>query len=276
MPVGMFVGYKYQRRATKPEGSRHFAVSDHAQIATQFPRQRTVVKWNSVFVALIIGSIGLLLSGCGNIDTDKFAFFYPPYRYALQAEVETPEGIRFGSSVIEVKWSYSSFTIKGEAVAVDLPNGQTLFVLLRSSSSDDWAAYAHEWTNIKAPPNLSADEANEIYWKMAADDRGTYPVKRQRMVGPEEIDNYPYFVRFRDIRDPTSIERVDPDDLAATFGPGYRLKSLTAQFTDASVTTGIERKLPSFGAETGFANWYRELPYGDPRAVTRDDFVKGL
>jgi hypothetical protein len=50
-------------------------------------------------------------------------------------------------------------------------------------------------------------------------------------------------VRFRDLADPTSVERVEADNLAASFGPGVRLKRITVQTTRDAVTTGIQRKL---------------------------------
>ena len=50
-------------------------------------------------------------------------------------------------------------------------------------------------------------------------------------------------VTFGDLNDPTSVERVDPDDLAATFGEGVSLKRITVQITDDPVTTGIEKRL---------------------------------
>jgi hypothetical protein len=34
----------------------------------------------------------------------------------------------------------------------------------------------------------------------------------------------PLLVRFRDMNDPKTLERVDPNDLAASFGPGVYLK----------------------------------------------------
>lgn len=208
----------------------------------------------------------MLLPGCGDVNTDDFAFFYTPYHYALKAEVETPQGVRSGYSVIEVKQSDRSYKVKGEAAAVDLPNGETLFVLLRSPSSEDWASRAHESMNFK--PDTTNPEA---YWQRIANDRGTYPVKRRRVTAVEDSENYPYFVRFRDIRDPASVELVDPDNLAATFGPGYRLISLTVQFTDAHATTGIKERL----------GWLREHP--EPRlqaipkgGVTNPTFAQKL
>jgi hypothetical protein len=51
-------------------------------------------------------------------------------------------------------------------------------------------------------------------------------------------------VTFGDIKDPTSVARVDPDDLAASFGAGVKLKAITVEITDDAVTTGIEKRLP--------------------------------
>jgi hypothetical protein len=61
-------------------------------------------------------------------------------------------------------------------------------------------------------------------------------------------------VRFRDIADPTSVEKVDPDNLAASFGEGVKLRRITVQLTDDPVTTGIEKRLGwlrSVGEERG-------------------------
>jgi hypothetical protein len=51
-------------------------------------------------------------------------------------------------------------------------------------------------------------------------------------------------VRFRDLHDPASVERVDPSDLAASFGAGVKLERMSIEITDAPVTKGIEAVLP--------------------------------
>lgn len=51
-------------------------------------------------------------------------------------------------------------------------------------------------------------------------------------------------VTFRDIDDPASVEKVDPANLAATFGEGVSLKRITVELTDGPVTRGIEERLP--------------------------------
>lgn len=200
-----------------------------------------------------------LLAACdsepGTSGMTERGYFFPAHRFRLTAEVQTPEGVRRGSSVIQVRWSISSYEIDGEAAAVDLPDGQTLFVLLRSEAEEsaDWAGLASTWVpqNIRDTwvlPNPENDagqiDKGKYFWGHVAEYRGTVPVPRTRKMPWGAIDNYPYFVRFKDISDPSSIEMVDPDNLAASFGPGYRLNSLTATFTDDPVSSTLQSRLP--------------------------------
>ncbi len=50
-------------------------------------------------------------------------------------------------------------------------------------------------------------------------------------------------VRFRNIADPASVEKVYPENLAKSFGPGVRLKRATIEISTDPVTTGIEKRL---------------------------------
>jgi len=192
-------------------------------------------------LALLLIPLVLFLAACD----DPAA---PDYRYRLTVEVETPEGLKTGSSVIEVEQTLGRAgaspansqiyrKARGEAVAVDLPGGQTLFALLRSESDIEWAE------------TVAARVA-------AMSGRGSSPGRFDaalNLVGPAEVPRtfpaykfiekrsaYPMLVTFGDIDDPTSVERVDPDDLAASFGEGVKLKRITVQLTDDPVTTGIE------------------------------------
>jgi hypothetical protein len=53
---------------------------------------------------------------------------------------------------------------------------------------------------------------------------------------------YPLLVTFTDIADPKTVTRVDSANLAATFGPGYALTSITLEITDEPVTEGQVQK----------------------------------
>jgi hypothetical protein len=200
-------------------------------------------------LGLFAGAASLAaLSGCDADVPAMITVWRPPYYAKLKVEVDTPEGVRSGYSVIEIKWGFAnrSFNIKGEAVAVDLPKGETLFVLLRSAASVDWAAYLHE--NVKLEGDIPDHET--LYRRVAAN-RTVWPVARRRKTVIEDSDNYPYFVRFKDIKDPKSVEQVNPDALAKSFGAGVTLKSLTVQMTDEPVTIGIERRLVWLGSIKG-------------------------
>jgi hypothetical protein len=55
---------------------------------------------------------------------------------------------------------------------------------------------------------------------------------------PLPVEDYPLLVTFTDITDPTTVTRVDPANLSATFGPGVSLTSVTLAVTEDPVTEG--------------------------------------
>ena len=58
------------------------------------------------------------------------------------------------------------------------------------------------------------------------------------------LKELPMLIRFRNVADPATVERVDPNNLAASFGPGVVLTRATLEITDDPVTTGIVKRLP--------------------------------
>lgn len=59
-------------------------------------------------------------------------------------------------------------------------------------------------------------------------------------------------VTFGDLKDPKSVQEVDPENLPATFGPGYKIKSYTVEITDEPVTEGrVENLLPWLDKDSG-------------------------
>ncbi len=184
---------------------------------------------------VLLGVAVFGLGGCGE---------YNPYRFRARVtvSVETPEGVRSGSSVYSV-WANHSYPgttrrvwgERGEAVAVDLPGGRTLFSLLKTSA-------LHGDITSMVLATLDADFSNDMVastQKFAAASGGE--------AVPVAVQNYPMLVTFKDITDPTSVTRVDPDNLAASFGAGYRLKAITVQVTDEPVATGIGARLAAIG-----------------------------
>lgn len=197
-------------------------------------------------LGLFAGLVSILLAGCGLVKS------YEPFRYRLTVEVDTPQGLRTGSSVIEVTAGEIGTTLgganseaRGEAVAVDLPGGQTLFALMKGDA--DTYNFPAQVMYLVTPfergdkpegfgPLLEAVRAN----------RKVNVVPRMRPAFFPQTDPpisaYPMLVRFRDIRDPKTLERVDPDNLAAAFGPGAKLRRITVQVTDDPVTDNMKNR----------------------------------
>jgi|JI8StandDraft_2_1071088.scaffolds.fasta_scaffold119900_2 hypothetical protein len=185
----------------------------------------------------------LMLSGC-NVAEDEA----PDYRYRLTVEVETPDGLKTGSSVIEVRQMIGRSTmggfneqifykIRGEAAAVDLPGGRTLYALLRSGDDVEWAARVIPFLAPNAGDENRLDDL--LLLKGKKELPRTWPPGGHLSERPA----YPTLVTFTDEAEPTSVMLIDPDDLAATFGKGAKLKRVTAELTDDLVTSGIEKRL---------------------------------
>ena len=85
-------------------------------------------------------------------------------------------------------------------------------------------------------------------------------------------------VTFGDLSDPTSVEEIDPDDLAATFGEGVRLRRMTVQMTDDPVTSGIEQRLGWLGniREMNLSNedFSEDFPVGDFSGLFQKDTMR--
>jgi hypothetical protein len=186
------------------------------------------------FTGMLLGSIAMLaLSGCGELNPYKF-------KAKVTVHVDTPEGIRSGSSVYELwaNWGNPGSTSRvygqrGQSVAVDLPNGKTLFSLLRTNKDEFEGIIRMVLTTIDPEFDNTMVESTKKLSGFGNSD--PYPV------APE---NFPAFVTFDNIQDPTSIKKVDAGDLSASFGEGYRIRAVTVQITtDEAVTTGIHKRL---------------------------------
>ncbi len=163
-------------------------------------------------------------------------------RYKTSVVVETPEGLRTGTSVREANLYTEPMvgTIggefcnikKGEAVVIDLGSRGVLFALMGGQS-----------------------EAVNIFTLFSGEN------KKQHVVLPKE--QYPMFVHFHDIHDPKTVERVvdvnwshvklireahgpqyEMVDFKDVYGEGVKLKEIIVEMTDEDVTWEIEKVLP--------------------------------
>lgn len=164
------------------------------------------------------------------------------YRYRLAAEVEWRGKVFHGSSVVEVLRSQGSTrveaTVRGEAVAVDVGDVGTLFLLLRQGWGDvDWP--------FTVPHKAFADRlGSSSVTDPALLTRLTKMVGEKATVDPTD---YPLMIVFRDIRKPLTVQEVKPDQLGHFFGEGAKLRQVTIEITNDPITGGIRHRFPWWG-----------------------------
>ena len=162
----------------------------------------------------------------------------------LTLRIDTPDGLLEASSITHMGVDYfpgglplagteRSYHLTGEAVVADLGEGRYLFALLPKSELAErsfWDLYDYD-----------------------TESRGAFLGRIQKQVGqparPVPLKYYPLLVTFGNLSDPASVMRVDPADLAATFGAGFALREITLEVTDDPVTEGVVE---------GVLGWWRE------------------
>ena len=197
------------------------------------------------FVRSLIAIIGLasatvVLSGCGIFD----ALADESYRFRMTVEVQTPQGLKTGSSVYEVtagkRWQIlpdarsRKVSVRGEAVAVEIAPGKTLFALLKT--------HAH-FENMVGLSMATLDRQFTDRYDVVATAKRLAARSDDGPAVAVDPKNYPVLVTFSDPGSSASVTLVNPADLAATFGNKISLKRITVQITRDPVTTGIEKRL---------------------------------
>lgn len=216
-----------------------------------------MMKTMRFFAILVV--VAMALSSCGR-----------KYPFELNAKftvtIDTPEGVKTASSVVNFKVVYSDPNFdflrfpeegvsddffKGEAITINVDKNRVMFVLLTSQR-----------VNLLAQ-TLTYDDLIRKYGAIADAPIGTRKIQERidelKSKGtvldiPSEL--YLYFVTFDDIKNPDKLIKVDPANLAATFGPGYSLKSLTMSYTDEPVTTG---KVIAAVGDGFFEKWQKRM-----------------
>ena len=201
----------------------------------------------------VIGLLFLVVlsyAGCHILYPSRTVHFRMTY------EVETPEGLKTGSSVLAATYTRQPLIVgrsfrsktEGEAVVVDLGRRGTLYALLSTPSrpgGDGHVEMLKDVFGLHAETDVPG--ASSVYNFAAVSGRRELTYSQPWIV-PETQRTMswilPNLVRFRDEADPKSVETVDPLNLAATFGEGVRLERVIIEITDDPVTKGIERRLP--------------------------------
>jgi hypothetical protein len=179
---------------------------------------------NRLIGLVLLGLAAIALTSCTNRQTE--------WRSKITVNVETPGGLVSGSSVTREVASHTSGALVppearggghgrfGEAVVVEVAPGKFLFALLPGLDTAPELDSAHVFFPGQPPAEMDAK----------------FATLRESRVIPANL--YPMLVTFGDVKDPKSVKIVDPKNLAASFGPGYRLKDMVLEITDEAVTEG--------------------------------------
>lgn len=191
------------------------------------------------FGVLIV--VSLCLAACGRTES---------YRYKLTLAINTPNGVKRGSSVIQVTFWDVSFPARGtmhrldgQALYLDLGPGTRPLIALLTSRLHRKYDDEIRWTEEAGPGTpLILRAYGEARSREFMDD-----VPRvARLRGPRKIspNDLPDLVTFADMRDPSSVIEVDRNDLQGSLGPNITWNEVAIENTDEPITRGIERDLP--------------------------------
>lgn len=214
-----------------------------------------------------LGIIAAVLAGL-------FAWFwlsYPSYSYGFRLiiEVDTPSGLRSGSSVLNLTWRSqvpigprgAVTQVKGEAVFIDLGGGRNVIAMLGFG------------------PNGNEDRTERLAidaFRRAGRPMDIPTLAKAQGSAPLTGDLIPTFVTFADLNDPKSARVVRADDLEQVFGPGVRLLAARIEMTSASATREIEKKIPVLMEKLRQEEKISRIErLGDPFRVNSGQFERG-
>ncbi|MES3150881.1 hypothetical protein [Sphingomonas faeni] len=158
----------------------------------------------------------------------------------MTVEVATPQGIRQGSSVYEVRVVKNGSKVLpdersggsrlfGEAVAIDVPGRETIFVLLKPSA-EARGALAQVVTQALRP-NIPQNGIDQVIVAVRSIADASDP-----LITDLPRQDWPLMVIFRDPHDPLTVEEIK-SEVAGVRG-------ITVQVTADPVTQKLDKRLP--------------------------------
>jgi hypothetical protein len=189
---------------------------------------------------IAVAAISLCFANCGRAES---------YRYKLTLAVNTPDGVKKASSVVEVRfWPVSipargiMARLDGQAVYLDLGVGRRPLVALLTTQLHPKYGKDVRWTRDRGPALTLLDQ---LYGPVSPDLlAGVARIASVRDIHKIVPNDLPDLVTFADVNDPATVIEIDRNDLQATLGAGISWNEITLESTDEPITTGIDEKLP--------------------------------
>jgi len=198
------------------------------------------------------GVIGVLAGGAAMAGLGGCNPFYARASYRYRMRVEGQYG---GSVVYEVLAEKDRFILiseqlpggsilKGEALVIETPSGPVFVLMKKDGNGRDLISAV---THALAPDIPAGGQKN--FWKAVNRLGGWFGGKAEL---PRA--DWPLMVRFRDIDDPRSVERVEPEAIG--------VRRILLEVTSDRMTTGIEKRLGWLSSQRG--TFTRRLSAADP------------
>lgn len=213
------------------------------------------MKWLALLGALVLASYV------------AYTVAYPTYsyRYRITVEVNTTDGMKSGSSVLEVttiqfpSWltlGNNNFetTTRGEAVFVDLGNGRNLVSLLALGPNAEDGA--HRFFAPRSYLGVAGSSTGDIQWSKQLSTMSG----RRKFAG----DADPTLVTFGSLADPSAVQVVPFGNPQTILGPDVRSVHAWIDLTADPVTDRLIGKLPWISNAESAIIAYRIINAGHP------------
>jgi hypothetical protein len=195
--------------------------------------------------------------------------------------VETPAGEVSASSVSSIIWRKHeswwsvlgwSYDVTGEALVVEVTPGRYLLALMRGKGTT-------EYMGSVAPASIAGREGRGLNLELFSELLSEVNYSRGRAAGVIPVAEvwYPVLVTFDDITKPETVRVVDPENLAAVFGQGVRLKAVTLDITEEAVTEGRVEGVLEWMPNYQEAHINPKVDHTDvslPAPLWRGDFIR--
>lgn len=184
-----------------------------------------------------------VLVGLSLAWTFLFGFWTTGFHEKLTLTVSTPKGQKSASAVATIEvtsefgivydalsgltnGSTGSSKILGNAVALEVSPGRWLFALVvRENGSSVYPLGLHGFYDPSKGIPLKNRRTETLQAALFESPPGT------QIDLPRHV--WPALVTFTDLADPLTMQLVNPDDLAARFGPGFSLAGLSLSLDDS-------------------------------------------
>ena len=215
-------------------------------------------------ISILLALPVILLVGGFFVATAYSMFFTYTHRFRITVEVETPNGLKTGSSVLQASYSVSpswipqtgtlNSSLRGEAVFVDLGAGKNIVALLAGGAHGEQYFGADLAARALARDKFNENDPPTRRWFKEA----------PSWTGSAELTGElkPVIVTFADPLKPETARVISPFQLDPEIGPGFHLKRVWIEMTRDSVARNLDRRLPWIGDYAAETSAWRSIRAG--------------